>query len=292
MGVATITGTTPGACACCGVGSVSLFCRTRGGIAALVGCAEFVPSNPVRAYRLATASGSATTKGYAGPVCAGVETNTVTCVYTGFTQYDPSTGVPTNGGSLVCNGIPSGTGCPCSFNDACNINFTFSATVATEGLTNACCPDGSTGNSLKSTATTFKATLTDEDLESDAIARLLAGTGGIWSSWNPIGDGTGGTCLADSCCEAEYEQRTASFSFGYQESQFKADMTLLDPSTNYVLSMKLYRRLYGSLGPWSLVLTSNYGFTSDALGTAEVTDDVPNLEGYETYMAEPLVYKP
>lgn len=99
--------------------------------------------------------------------------------------------------------------------------------------------------------------------------------------------------MAPSCCLASYAQRTTGFSFGYQESQFKLVMTLLDPSTNYVVTVQVYRRLQGSSDPWVLLLDSPFGFTTDGSGNYTITDqDVPNLEGYETYACCPFVYKP
>ncbi len=102
-----------------------------------------------------------------------------------------------------------------------------------------------------------------------------------------------GTCVATSCCKAQYQQRTSGFTIAYGEAQFKLDLSALNPSTAYVVTLKVYRRLQGSSDPWVLLLDSPFGFTSDGSGNYTITDqDVPNLEGYETYVCCPFIYLP
>lgn len=296
MPVVTIKSTTPGPCACCGIGGVTMFCRTRGGTASLVGCSEFVsPSTPPKKYRLSQQSGSTQTNYYtpSDSSCSTPPSGNTNCSYSGSTQYNAMTGVPTDSGGVNCGSglIPGGSQCISCPASSCIHTFSCSPTTIERQVNGNCCFDTSSGVYIKKSGDSLTWTLSDEDTDDDAVARLLAGGGGTWSGYTQTGDGSSGTCVPASCCRANYQQRTG-FSFGYQESQFKLVMTLLDPSTNYVVNVEVYRRLSGSSDPWALLLVSPFGFTSDGSGNFTITDqDVPNLEGYETFACCALVYK-
>ncbi len=297
MAFITLTATTPGECACCGIGGVDLSCRTRGGTASLVGCAEYTtPSSPPKRYRRSAMSGATDTNYYtfSDSACATPPSNTTHCTYTAFTQYSVTTGLPTDGGSIDCGSGPGpgGNQCIACPADTCMHIYVCAPTTIQRMTTGNCCFDGGGSNVyFKKISDTLTWTLSDEDTEDDAIDRLLAGAGGTWSAWAPVGDGTGGTCVGYLCCQANYQQRTG-FSFGYHEAQFKADMTLLIPSTNYILTLIQYRRLYGSVDPWVQLVVDEYPFTTDGSGNAQVTGDVLNLVGYETYIGDPVVSLP
>lgn len=126
------------------------------------------------------------------------------------------------------------------------------------------------------------ATLSIEDTDDDAIARLLAGAGGIWSSWTPVGDGTGGTCINYVCCLARYEERTTGFTFTYQESQYRVEKTGLIPSTLYYAHVEIWRRPFGS-GSYVSFETLVVSGTTDGSGNLLIEGDVPNDIGFETY---------
>jgi hypothetical protein len=130
---------------------------------------------------------------------------------------------------------------------------------------------------------TVTETLSDEDTETDAIGRLLAGAGGVWGSWNPVGDGTGGTCLPSACCLTSYQIRTSGDSFAYEEAQWKAEWASLQPSPMYFTQLHVMRRVYG-INPYVAYQTMLISGTSDALGNLELIVDVPNLRGYDTYL--------
>lgn len=298
MPIVTLTATTPGPCACCGVGGAVMSCRTRGGTATLIGCPEFgTPSVPPRSYRRTDGSGSHTSSLFSDGGCtAPIGGSSVTCVATYWLQYDAVTGAITTGGNNTCNGVPGPgiTACAPPPANICWETYTpISQTVWISVPTVNCCNMGD-GTWRKNGGTDhLTITLSDEDTETDAISRLLAGAGGTWSAYTQVGDGTGATCLATSCCLAQYAQRTTGFTFAYGEAQFKAVMTLLDPTTAYVATFQVYRRLQGSSDPWVLLLESAFGFTTDGSGNYTITDqDVPNLEGYETYVCCPFIYKP
>lgn len=295
--MASISSTTPTTCLCCGTAeAATLKCRYRGGTGTLIGCSEFTsPSSPPKKYRRITNSGSATSKYWSNSSCSGAEIggDTVTCNYSGWGQYDKTTGTLTQGGSTVCNGGTMSTGQTCTGThaDACDSYWLNTPTVLSRLSTGACCNAGG-GLYGKETADTLQQTLSDEDLESDAIARLLAGGGGTWSSWTTVGDGTGGTCVATTCCRAQYEQRTTLFTFAYNEAQFRVELGGLTPSTLYYTHVEIYRRVQGSGGSFTHYSTIILSATTDGSGNFSVDGDVPNDEGYESYAASATVIIP
>lgn len=127
--------------------------------------------------------------------------------------------------------------------------------------------------------------LSDEDTEADAIARLLASDDGAWSSWRVVGDGTGGTCVNPACCTALIEARGDSASFLYQESQWRVTKGGLTPSAAYEAHVAIWRREYGSLGPYIKYATMIVPGTANGSGNIQIDGTVPNDAGYETYAA-------
>lgn len=156
-------------------------------------------------------------------------------------------------------------------------NTAQSATSLTYGPSGACAFAGGT-TYLNVTSGLRTWTLSDEDTEADAIARFQAANS--FGSWLEVGV----DCSVPACCLAKYEERTAGFSFGYQDAQFKVIATGLTPSTNYDALVRIYRREYG-VGDYELYDTMIVPGTTDGSGNFEVTDDVPNDVGYETYAA-------
>jgi len=284
------SGTTDNPCVCCaGLIPISMLCRQRGGTASLVGCSAYTsPSSPPKKYRRAQLSGSSTSDEWTNQFCSGpFDAGTVTCVYTGFIQYDAGTGLPTTGGSTVCNGVPIGTGAACgTFAEQCNVTYTYTPTTATRVDTANCCIQPN-GNYLKSRASaeSFVATLSDEDTNDDAIARLLAGAGGTWGGWSATAN-DGSACAPSVCCLAQWSIRTTGFDIAYNEAQFRVDGTSagLTPLTNYTIKVDIYRRVSGSLGAYTLFETQDFPITTDADGNFAFFDgDVPNDEGFQTF---------
>lgn len=297
MPLVTLTATTPSPCACCGIGNVVMSCRTRGGTASMCGYPEFVsPSTPPAYYLTLSQGGSYTDVRYSDFACAVPNGSTITCTWSGACNYDSLTCVNDNAGIQNCGGVNVANcgNLGSSFGGSgCGGDSTCTQTRHEAFVSGSCHPvsDGN-GNSGKYSSANQFAQLSNADTEDNAIARLLAGPGGVWSAYTPMGDGSGGTCVPTACCLAAYQQRTGA-SFSYQESQFKLVLSALDPSTAYVVNVEIYRRLQGSSDPWELLLVSAFGFTSDGSGNYTITDqDVPNLEGYETYACCPLIYKP
>ena len=117
--------------------------------------------------------------------------------------------------------------------------------------------------------------LTNEDTESDAITRLLAGSS--WSAW------AGGIQLA------QYEQRTSGFSFAYQDAEYRARLAGLTPLTTYNADIQIYRRVYGT-GAYVLYQVITISGTTDGGGNFSEIGSVPNDPGYQTYAYSAIIY--
>ncbi len=288
MSSASTTFTATGCDSCCGipVTCTGMECRVRGGTATLCGFEEYVsPSTPPNKYRRQTISGTNSSQTYSDSGCTVPTGASVTCTIDFVCQYNSSTCVPTaSGAGQICNGsfIQPANCNPLVYNPtpACDTNESATPTQITFSSSGACCLS-SPGIWEKSTADSRTATLTDQDTDSDALSRLLAGAGGTWGSWIASG-GVGCTGTPPSCCIAGWEIRSSGFSFGYQESQFRVPFTGLTPSTRYSISIQIYRRVYGA-GSYTLFATLYLSDVSDVSGNLTFTGDVPNAAGFQTY---------
>lgn len=308
---ATVSGTSGVCLGCCDVVAGTLECRTRGGTAALCGVSEYTsPSSPPKKYRNESLDTSAAIcnlnwDGSFG-ACAGSPSslNSQLQQYAGQVQYNASTcGVVNTQVLKFCNQVLATPACPsCTpsgnaggFSSApfvlrggvgfCGaIVSSVSPTTIVYGFDGSCCFLVGPPADYRKYNGTCTAVLSDEDAESDAITRLLAGAGGTWSSYTTVGDGSGGTCINSTCCLAQYEQRTSSFSFNYHEAGFRVTKTGLTPSTSYNAYVSLWRRVYG-VGSYTHYSTLVIGGTTDGSGNFSVTGTVTNTEGYQTYAA-------
>lgn len=129
---------------------------------------------------------------------------------------------------------------------------------------------------------TARETLSNEDTEANAIARLMAGAAGTWTSWTPTGDGTGGTCLPGTCCLARWEERETGFDFAYQDAEWRVQRTGLTPSTTYTLKVELWRRPFGT-GSFALYGVQYFTAMTDGAGDLDADGPVDNEMGFETY---------
>lgn len=124
--------------------------------------------------------------------------------------------------------------------------------------------------------------LQSEDTDENAITRLLASPAGAWADWKPTGDGTGGTCIQQVCCRSAWEIRTYR-TFEYKEAQWRATVAGLTPGTEVDIFIGVYRRAYG-VGTYELFQTIQETRTANMSGIATATGDVPNAEGFETFV--------
>jgi hypothetical protein len=264
---------------------VGMSCRTRGGTASLCGFDEYIASSPPKKYRTLTLSGQILGRGYFDGACANLNCY-ATDTFTGSCFYNQATCVLTQNGTRTRTGT-----CPTGTYSQCNIGSPYYGD--TEVLTpttrtfvsDLACHVIPGGSFLRPSQPTAFETLSDEDTETDAIARLLAGAGGTWSGWTVTGDGSGGTCLPASCCLSRYQQRIVGFSFIYQEAQFQINQTGLLANTVYNVSIDLWRRSYGvgSFAFWKTIIVNG---TTDNIGTLLIDQqDVPIDVGFETYAA-------
>jgi hypothetical protein len=110
-------------------------------------------------------------------------------------------------------------------------------------------------------------TLSSEDTEDDAIARVLAGPGGTWSDY-----GVG---------MSEWELRTTGSSFRYYQARFRVVKSGLVPNHSYSAKVSLSRYNYrtGVNDPtWKTVIVSGTSDASGMLTTAMY--DMPLERGY------------
>jgi hypothetical protein len=288
-------------CASETVVTVGMSCRTRGGTASLIGFSEFAsPSTPPKKYRIKTWTGRHDRCNYstqancnAGTPIQGSDASIRTLVCT----YNKTTGALTSTGSIVTNqnlGVCPATTVISTIYD-CSLDFlggnqntdNFTYTVTQTQINETGIP-GCTFHGVvwtKDPVSTLQEQLTDEDTETDAISRLLAGAGGTWSSWTVTGNGSGGTCIPSSCCLSRYEQRTTGFGFVYQEAQFQINQTGLVANTPYNVSVDLWRRAFGT-GSFAFWKTITVAGTTDSSGVLFIDQQsVPIDVGFETYAA-------
>lgn len=291
------------ACVCCGnLQAATLSCRIRGGTATLCGYSEYsgYASTPPKKYRRKTYSGVITSTARSG---CGTGT-LIYCdetTYSGYRLYDLSNCATSltalqqyrtsdcfpNTCALgsITNFTP-----PEDWSNFAGVTSTFSATVWSQDGNGNCYATAACSAGFGIADGTRTQTLSDEDTNDDAIARLLAGSGGTWGSWIVQG-ATGCTGSPPSCCLARYQERTSGFSFIYQESQFRVTASGLDPSTSYNARVEIYRRTYGS-GSYALYQTMIVSDTTDGSGNFSADGDVPNDEGFESYAANAFIVIP
>ena len=127
--------------------------------------------------------------------------------------------------------------------------------------------------------------LSSEDLEEDAIARLLSGAGGVWSNWQAVADGTGDTCVNPDCCRAVHEERT-SRTLEYREAQYKGEVRGLEPGNGVSMYFAIYRRRLDSGELYEHYQTDLHYVVAGPDGVAtSLPTNVPSEVGYETFVA-------
>lgn len=266
-------------------------CRTRGGTASLCGHSEFANatggvSTPPKKYRTKTASGTMYDCARTNIGCTGAPAAGATYVYSGSCSYDSANCVTTN--TLLYNEFNDSGVCPattltinaaqnCDWGDttnpasaSCLMNISVSKTRVDRSGTGICCDVGGGTYTIRTGSMYWE--LTNEDTEADAIARLQASSS--WSNW---------TSANSTSCLSKYESRS-NFSFAWQEAQFRATVNIAENVTG-VVKVGVYRRAYGSGGAFSQISTEYFSVTGNVAGADEISMNVPNAIGYETYVA-------
>lgn len=187
-------------------------------------------------------------------------------------SHDSGCEPPTTGGVIIAATTPFDP----AFSAYVSPSPLNSATYKGEISNDACATD------RRATACDRFRQLQNEDTDENAITRLLASPAGAWADWKPTGDGTGGTCIQQVCCRSAWEIRTYR-TFEYKEAQWRATVAGLTPGTEVDIFIGVYRRAYG-VGTYELFQTIQETRTANMSGIATATGDVPNAEGFETFV--------
>jgi len=278
---------------CCGTSS-GLQCRTRGGTASLIGYSEYTtPSTPAKKYLVQTYT-SDRARCSRNTNCAGSIQGSDSFIGNEVCTYNSTTAALTSTGSTVtrqtfgscpATSIISTAAANCSRSSLDSGGFwNYTTQNATSKITEAgACGINESG--YYSTPTGGETlTLTSEDTETNAVTRLLAGSGGTWGSFTTVGDGTSGTCLNTVCCNAKQQTRTTGFTFNYTESSWRVNRSGLTASTTYTIKVTYYRRTYGDTGAGSAFAEYTGTASTDGAGVLLTTAvNVPLASGFETY---------
>lgn len=249
--------------------TITADCKTRGGTASLIGFSEYVsPSTPPKKYRRKQNSGTSIANRYSDGTCTTVD-YVITCTHDGWCEYDKDTGTLSSGGADICNGSTQGTGCTAVTAD-CGRSVAFDQTTATASPISDCC--SVSGGQTKATSDTLVQTLSVEDTEEDALARLEASL----PAWADV---TWSTCESVS---AYWETRTgAVFTFDKVDAKMRFTGTAYYPGWDFTLTVEFERRLLPS-DPWEDADIIEYSVPSDSGGAFEYVIDIPSDQGYET----------
>ncbi len=261
---------------CCSnvTANLTIACATKGGTAALVGYPEFVPSSPPDLYRRKDFSSTLIN-------CDGPLHTPATCATTstvgrsdvnGFCQVNASTGAETNSttsnsksvstSSCADPGIGTSTGTiPCStvpvgkdIAPTSALDPTVLTATTLRGVSRSDCYNTPTNDRKWIAGGFYNIDLSDKDLESDAISRLMANTSfGAFTNANFAAN-----CIGSHCCLAQYEARTVNTNFAYQISNVRMTLTGLTPLANYCVQFDIYRSVYGAANytPFATILTT------------------------------------
>lgn len=298
---------TTGTCTCCGSCTPAVLkCRTRSGTYTLCGHSEFAGfvSDPWRKYRKATWAGNILQCRYnVGPTCTGGFSSGRKFVYSGTNQYNKDTCSTTCtevidefAENFACSGGGTHTHptASCAFSATTPANFDTTLYLSPGGVSESF--TSATVDTLNSLAgcDAFNATssgsatitLSDEDTDTDAVARLIASGIGSWSSYKEVTV----DCDNPACCLASWDDRTGENTFSglYQEAGWRVEMSGLTPSTSYDVQVQIWRAPYGT-GMYTLFDTITASGTTDGSGFLQVDGDVPNDPGFDSYAEEACV---
>ncbi|MFA6959954.1 MAG: hypothetical protein WC205_04285 [Opitutaceae bacterium] len=263
---------TPGA-------SVTAEVRTRGGTAELKGFDEYVPSTIPRKYLTRTINQVMNWNTYGVSPCTTVVGGDYFITLVGAATYDPTTDVITPVSGTSNSGTPPPYTSYAISSDAISIdsNFMQSPMLTTLTRSSAVKPACSSFTSGYVTATgSALETLTNEDTDAHAVARLLA-TSPAWSSY--------ATCGAYPCASATWAARTTGFTFAYGEAELR--LTFAGMPAGWLFSAKVtLARVSAATSEVSVVEVQTYEATPDGGGAASMTISlVPEEAGY-TYRVE------
>ena len=281
--------------------AATLETRRRGGVASLCGYDTFIPINPgpQKKFRKKVSAGGFRYCYSNNPLpnpcigpnngSSGVDYGSEGCTINVATcaETNDQTDVFYDGDNNPCGNyvpeapVPAG----CGTNGAdCGHAVTLGVLVKTVlGTFPTCCFDVPSGI-YRTTSGSATETLSNEDTELDAIARLLAGA--PWSGYAP--------CAAAGCATANYQARASAsgFSFEYDETQYHITASGLTPGRAVCGQVDVYRALYPSTGVGAYVLFGQIQAvgTVDGAGNLSLAGTVPNDRGTSTYVTNPVIF--
>lgn len=270
--------------------SASIECRTKSSTATLVGFDEYSSaSTPPKKYRTQTLSGTLRyCQGQSpnNPDCSGNFNDSTRDDYSGSYEYSVVDGSQTNN-QLRARYGRGGPAAACGSGEVFQSNNVPAQNFTVNDFTTGCFPlvsstqtqktwqgqgCGCTGTSFyESTTGTVTATLSNEDVETDAIAR--ANVMAVWSAWS---------AGSPTSCMASIEQRSG-YSFLYQTAEYRITKSGLAPNTNYDIRFNVLRRTYGG-GAYSFYQTLMVSATTDGSGNLSYTNEVPSYVGFDSYI--------
>lgn len=254
-------------------------CRTRGGTATLCGFSEFVsPSTPPKKYLTNAINEAFVWCTYGSNVCSGTAARFQLSM-NGSAQYTAANcalatiNYSTRNDTGVC-GTPGGSFTVTQrsrlvYDPAFMVLNTNTATLREVGPRPACY--NFSGGSHVTASGSGSETLSNEDTEADAITRLQAASS--WSNW---------TAANTTSCAAWWQERTSGFNIAYQEAEFRSTITIPNNVTGTV-KVGVFRSVYGA-GSFSLYSTSVFSVTGNGSNEDNISMNVPNERGYETYV--------
>lgn len=217
---------------------------------------------------------------------AGTQPVTESLAYGGAATYNATTGALTDAGTLTQSVINSTTGLLETFgvsslasvDDALTRIGSGNFGSATEAATAHALPISGTAVQIgslslwrKLTSSTLTDTLSVEDTDSDAITRLLA-TSPAWSSWSTVSSFPGAA--------ADYDARTAGFTFDYEGAQLRATYSGLPVGWPFKARVRI-AKVNQTTGASSTVSLVDYRLLADGSGDATFTVDIqPTAPGF------------
>lgn len=243
--------------------------RSKSGSATLCGFEEYTsPSVPPKKYRTQTAAGTyfkcqSDGSGSKRTITGTYVYNSSTCATTN-TQNEEQWGGP-NPGDCTTGPFVSNTTLPNNF-DGITLDVPH-ATIATTATQTSWTGPGPVGGGVTETGVLSKA-LTDEDLDSDAVARANVSLGFDNVPAQIASDGPG--------------RAAGIFTFNYVYVEWQAEARGLVPGDNYSALATYGRRATGTTDPFVVFASDSINFT--ASGGTEVTPwtPIPSEEGFDT----------
>lgn len=272
----------------------NLATRQRGGTAVLCGYSTFTPSS--FKFRRMDQSGALGFCHFATPAVPnncqpGDRDSSFQLLYSGFCVYNvatcafssSATQIVRSGDSNCTYPGPDSSNSNCGITSGdCTMDSTVTLISTTRTGNGICCAFSSPPNTSRIASGTANMTLSLQDDDPDAIARLIAGL--PWGAF-------AGCATPPTCALAQWEARgpVSDYDFAYQEAEYQVTASGISPNTACCVQLQIFRRLFG-VGAYALFGMIQTVANSDGAGNISITGTVPNLVGYQTYVATPLIF--